>query len=222
MLAAALAAVVLMMAVVLLLLRDDPGANRGGDPPRTATTTNPTKPGGQTANPTTNAPTADPTANPPATPPAEQGFVLPTGWRMRDDGSGFQVPVPEGWTFSRDDGGRARWTEPNGNRFLLIDQTRDPKPDPRKDWLNNEAARRDGYNGYHRVQIRTVKYFKSAADWEFTYNSNSGTRLHVLNRGFITAKDQAYSIYWSTPDSQWQSSRDELAVILEGFKPAKR
>jgi hypothetical protein len=215
-LAAALAAVVLMMAVVLLLLRDDPAANRA-DPPRAGSTTNTTN----TTNPTTQP--AAPTAKPATTaPPTPAGFVLPTGWRMRDDGTGFQVPVPDGWELTRDDGGRARWSEPNGNRFLLIDQTRKPRPDPRKDWLSNEAARKGGYNDYRRIQIKTVRYWDSAADWEFTYTSNGGTRLHVLNRGFVTAEDQAYSIYWSTPDSQWQSSRDELAVILRGFKPARR
>jgi hypothetical protein len=201
-----------MMAVVVLLLRDDPAANRGAAPHATSTT-NPTQQAGQATAPTT---------KPATTPPTPPGFVLPVGWRMRDDGTGFQVPVPDGWELTRDGDGRARWSEPNGNRFLLIDQTRNPKPDPRQDWLTNERYRKPGYNDYRRVQIKTVRYWDSAADWEFTYTSNGGTRLHVLNRGFVTAEDQAYSIYWSTPDTQWQSSRDDLNVILEGFKPARQ
>ncbi|GAA1839609.1 hypothetical protein GCM10009687_00520 [Asanoa iriomotensis] len=215
-LAGALAAVVLMMAVVLLFLRDDePADQRTANPPANATKPAPTQTtAGQPQ-------TTEPTTNPPA-PTTPAAFVLPSGWRMRDDGSGFKVPVPEGWTFSRDGDGRPRWSEPNGNRFLLMDQTRTPRPDPRQDWLNNERARRSGYADYQRIRIATVRYWQKAADWEFTYTSNSGTRLHVLNRGFVTADDQAYSIYWSTPDSQWQASRDMLDVILKGFEPARR
>ncbi|MEV0715957.1 protein kinase [Asanoa sp. NPDC050611] len=226
-LAAALAAVVLMMAVVLLLLRDDdkPTDQRANPP---AGATKPGAPAGttggqtQTDNPQTGNPQTDQPGTKPSAASGPPAFALPAGWRLRDDGSGFKVPVPEGWTFSRDDGGRARWTEPNGNRFLLIDQTRTPRSDPVQDWRNNEEARKDGYQDYRRIRIAAVRYWKKAADWEFTYTSNSGTRLHVLNRGFVTASDQAYSIYWSTPDSQWRASRDMLDVIIEGFVPARR
>ncbi|MDG4822833.1 protein kinase [Asanoa sp. WMMD1127] len=233
-LAAATAAVVLMMAVVLLLLRDDGGKGTNGANPNPSASA-PNQGGGQPgANQTASgAPTQSPTGQEPgqgegqeptAPPPpqGEPGFTLPAGWTMRDDGSGFKVPVPNGWTFSRDDDGRAKWTEPNGNRFLLIEGTRNPKPDPRQDWLTNEQYRKGGYNNYRRIRIETVDYWDKAADWEFTYTSNSGTRLHVLNRGFVTAKDQAYSIYFSTPDSQWRASRGMLNVIIEGFKPARQ
>ncbi|SNT18380.1 Serine/threonine protein kinase [Asanoa hainanensis] len=219
--AAALAAVVLMMAAVLLLLRDNSDTKKN---PNTART-NPAAQAAPTKGATKPAPTSATTTKPPAqptTPPSPPAFTLPAGWRMRDNGSGFQVPVPEGWTYSNDGGGRARWTEPNGNRFLLIDQTRNPKPDPKQDWLNNEQARKSGYRNYARVRIETVKYWRAAADWEFTYTSSSGTRLHVLNRGFVTARDQAYSIYLSTPDSQWRASQPMLQVMIEGFKPARR
>ena len=210
--ASALAAAVLVMAVLVLLLRDDDGddSNRGGNagPTTAATTTT------NAAPPTTAGPT-------PSAAPSATGFVLPAGWRMRDDGTGFLVPVPAGWALSRDDDGRPQWSEPNGSRFLLIDQTRQPKADPRRDWLNNEAARRGGYDDYHRIQIEAVNYWDKAADWEFTYTSRNGTRLHVLNRGFVTRHDQAYSIYWSTPQYQWESSRADLKIILDGFKPAR-
>ncbi|HEX8627311.1 MAG TPA: serine/threonine protein kinase, partial [Catenuloplanes sp.] len=65
-----------------------------------------------------------------------------------------------------------------------------------------------------------VDYWDKAADWEWTYN-NSGNRLHVVNRGFVTASDQAYAIYWSTSDSEWQDNLDEFRLITEGFKPAR-
>ena len=147
-------------------------------------------------------------------------FVLPPGWQMRNDGTGFSVPVPDGWQFGRDSDGRALWRNPSHSLLLLIDQSRHPKSNPVQDWLNNEAARRSGYRNYHRIKIVAVDYWDKAADWEFTY-TNNGTTLHVLNRGFITAPDQAYSIYWSTPAKQWSSDEKQLAVILAGFRPAR-
>jgi hypothetical protein len=151
---------------------------------------------------------------------APPAFQLPAGWQLRNDGTGFQVPVPEGWQFGRDDDGRALWQDPSTKRLLLIDQTRKPKPDPLQDWRNNETARRGGYRDYQRVRLETVSYWDSAADWEFTYTLD-GTPVHVLNRGFITAPDQAYSIYWRTPAATWDDNRDDLQVVLDGFVPAR-
>ena len=140
---------------------------------------------------------------------------------MRGDGTGFSVPVPAGWQFGRDSDGRPLWRDPGHTRLLLIDQSRHPKPDPVKDWLANEAARRNGYDNYVRIKIVAVDYWDKAADWEFTY-TRDGHPLHVLNRGFVTAPDQAYSIYWSTPASQWADDRSQLDVILRGFHPARQ
>jgi len=162
---------------------------------------------------------ASTSAAPSPSPPA--GFVLPAGWQLRDDGTGFRVPVPDGWEFGRDDDGRAFWRDPKSGVLLLIDQTRRPKTDPVQDWLSNEAARRAGYPDYQRIRLEAVSYWDSAADWEFTYTSRGNNRLHVLNRGFITAPDQAYSIYWSTPASQWDSWRDDLQIVFDGFVPAR-
>jgi hypothetical protein len=152
--------------------------------------------------------------------PTPTGFQLPAGWQYRDDGNGFKVPVPDGWQFSRDSDGRAQWQDRSTGRLLLIEQSRTPKPDPLQDWRNNEAARRSGYRNYQRIRLEAVSYWDKAADWEFTYNL-SGTPVHVLNRGFITAPDQAYSIYWRTPAATWNDNRDELQIILDGFIPAR-
>jgi hypothetical protein len=149
------------------------------------------------------------------------GFQLPAGWQWADDGSGFALPIPDGWRFGRDKDGRPYWSDPGSNTFVLIDQTRRPKSDPVKDWENNEANRRDDYNDYHRIRIEAVDYWDKAADWEFTYTSDNGTPLHVLNRGFVTAKDQAYSIYWNTRADQWGAELQRLRVVLDGFRPAR-
>lgn len=140
---------------------------------------------------------------------------------MRDDGTGFLVPVPENWQFGRDSDGRALWQDRPTGRLLLIDQSRHPKPDPLRDWQNNEQARRGTYPDYQRIRLERVSYWDSAADWEFTYTLNN-VKVHVLNRNFITAPDQAYSIYWRTPESSWQDNLDDLHTVLNGFVPARR
>ncbi|MBB5874411.1 serine/threonine protein kinase [Allocatelliglobosispora scoriae] len=168
------------------------------------------------------SPSPTPTPRISASPsPAPSGFQLPAGWQMRDDGTGFAVPVPNGWRFGRDSDGRAYWRHPSNGTLLLIDQTRHPKSDPVKDWRNNEAARRSGYRDYARVRLEAVDYWDKAADWEFTYTSSGGAALHVLNRGFVTAPDQAYSIYWSTAAGLWNDQADELQVVITGFRPAR-
>jgi len=45
--------------------------------------------------------------------------------------------------------------------------------------------------------------------------------LHVLNRGFVTAPDQAYSIYWSTRADRWAAELPRLQVVFAGFRPAR-
>jgi hypothetical protein len=136
------------------------------------------------------------------------------------DRTGFSIPIPNGWRAGHDRDGRPLWSDPDTGTFVLIDQRRDPQPDPVQDWKNNEAARRDGYADYHRIRIKAVDYWDKAADWEFTYTSD-GTPRHVNNRGFITAPDQAYSIYWSTHADKWDQEFQRLQVIFDGFKPAR-
>jgi eukaryotic-like serine/threonine-protein kinase len=171
------------------------------------------------ASPSAASATASPVTSAVASAPAS--FQLPAGWHWGEDGSGFRVPVPDGWRLGHDDDGRPYWDDPNSNTFVLIDQTRRPKSDPVKDWQNNEAARKDNYDDYHRIRIEAVDYWDKAADWEFTYTSKGGTPLHVLNRGFVTAPDQAYSIYWNTRADQWNDELRRLQVVLDGFHPAR-
>jgi len=105
-------------------------------------------------------------------------------------------------------------------RVLGIDQTDQPRPDPVADWTAQERDRRGNYNAYQRVKIAPVDYFDKAADWEWTYTSRNGNRLHVVNRGFITSPNQAYGIYWSTLDSTWKANLKYFSLVVESFRPA--
>ncbi|WP_112244410.1 hypothetical protein [Kribbella monticola] len=143
---------------------------------------------------------------------------LPAGFVRYSDATGFSLAVPAGWTRTRD-GQRVSFHEPGGARLLLIDQTDQPKADPVADWRQQEQARRDGYADYRRIRIEAVDYFEKAADWEFTYSARSG-RQHVVIRGVVTSPHQAYGLYWSTPDSQWEQSHSVFEEVTRTFRPA--
>lgn len=158
------------------------------------------------------------TATPEPEPPQTPARGIPDGFRLLRDPSGFSLAIPRGWNVSRRDH-YVYVTEPVGRRFLLIDQTDQPKSDAVADWTRQEAARRDGMRDYERIRIERVDYFLEAADWEFRHTKGD-TRLHVVNRGFVTSEDQAYGLYWSTPDSRWDDSLRYFEVFTRTFQPA--
>ncbi|GAA1630366.1 hypothetical protein GCM10009679_39220 [Saccharothrix algeriensis] len=173
---------------------------------------------GAPAAPSTSA--AGPSAAPsPSASPSPAALVLPAGWHMYKDRTGFSVAVPKNWRVTRE-GSIVRFKEPSGGRLLLVDQSDFPKKDPVADWKRQEARRvaAGDWNDYRRVRIEKVDYFLACADWEFTYQGRGG-RNHVINRGFVTGPKQAHAIYWSTPESKWQDNLDEFALITASFIP---
>ena len=172
------------------------------------------------AEPTVPAPTTE-VAAPPAAEPTATTEPLPAGWHVYTDETGFSLAVPESWPVTRE-GTMVYFREPGGGgRVLGIDQTDQPQPDPVADWAGKEAYRvaRGDFPGYERVRLEAVDYFLKAADWEFTYDGRNG-RVHVNNRGFITAADQAYGMWWSTPERRWEEFRPDLERIQRSFRPA--
>ncbi|TDD18886.1 hypothetical protein E1218_25115 [Kribbella turkmenica] len=220
-LACALVAAALTGWALFRAIGDDEGNQAQNTPPRTGATTS-TAPR-STPPPSSRQPTSAATsapASPSSRPPSPTGATeaVPAGFTRHTDATGFSLAVPAGWTADRQ-GERMYFREPGGSRFLIIDQTDQPKPDPVADWRQQEAARRDGYQDYERIRIEPVEYFEKAADWEFTYATPSGRR-HVLIRGVVTSDRQAYGIYWSTPESRWDESRALHRIITDTFQPA--
>jgi hypothetical protein len=215
------AAIAIGVLLVVLLPRGEQEQRVGGQPPPSPTAATS---GGPTAAPTT-APATNvpPVTAPPTTAGPGTGLVLPSGWHMYRDRTGFAVAVPVDWTVSRDRT-IVYFRDPRGGRLLGIDQSDTPKADPYTDWLRQEEYRvaRGDWDEYELIGIRRVEYRDyKAADWEFRYTSDRGTRIHVINRNFITAPDQAHAIYWSTPESTWQQNLDEFALITRSFQPIR-
>ncbi|MGC1212209.1 MAG: serine/threonine protein kinase, partial [Micromonospora sp.] len=224
----------LVVAVPLLNGGGDDPKDDGGDQRAGATTTAaaPAEPQAEPSSEPSNSEPAAPaptTGAPSATPPAgaSSGTALPTGWKMYKDETGFSVPLPPGfklnyrkkWGDGPEDY-RVRFSDGKG-RAILIDQTTSPRPDPVADWREQEAARRSSYPGYELVKIESVDYWDKAADWEWIYTAN-GQRIHVRNRGFITAPDKAYAIRWDCPQSDWAENEPVFKIIADGFVPVRK
>ncbi|WP_230858472.1 serine/threonine-protein kinase [Actinoplanes aureus] len=188
-----------------------PGSNPpGSNPP--GTTLPESQPEG-TKSPGT-APTAAPSGGAAGARPD-----LPAGWRDYRDATGFEVYVPAGWKRSKE--GSIVYFRGDG-RVLGIDQTDKPKSDPVADWENQSRYRvsRGDFPSYREIRIDPVRYFRKAADWEFTFN-RGGVRQHVNNRGVVVADDKAYGFYWQTRDSEWDAAREDLQLVFDSFRPAR-
>jgi hypothetical protein len=218
---------VILLALVLLLVLvvprafgdDKDNAGKPGAAPAVSPKVNPTTApaGGQPAT------SSEPASTAPSSglPSSGAAIALPAGWYLYKDKTGFSVPVPKGWSVSHQ-GSEVYFRERGGQyRLLIVDQTNTPAPNPVQDWASKESDRSGSYRNYHKIGIRKVSFWDNAADWEYTYDSDRGNPLHVVKRGFITAKDQAYGITWSTSAGDWAANQANLNMIYQGFIPAQ-
>lgn len=167
--------------------------------------------------PSTPAPSGSP-AQTATEPPLDTAPIVPQGFRLHEDETGFSVAVPEGWTVERD-GTRVQLDDPGSSRFLRVDQTDTPQADPVEDWERQEESVSQRLENYERISIEPVEYRDyDAADWQFTFGADDRTR--VLNRNMITSPDQAYALYWSTPEGEYDDAFGTFEVIAETFTPA--
>jgi hypothetical protein len=145
---------------------------------------------------------------------------LPAGFSWYHDPTGFSIGVPRGWQVSHQ-GHLVYLRDPGSGRFLIIDQSAHPKPDPLADWRQQQASRRNSYPGYHLIRLEAVRYAQAdrAADWEFTYYDGNQL-VHVLNRNILANAHHAYALYWSTPASEWQASFQYFRAFAATFRPA--
>ncbi|MBB5779767.1 serine/threonine-protein kinase [Nonomuraea jabiensis] len=169
------------------------------------------------------SPTATPTATP--TPEKEEEKnPLPAGWKMyKDKKLGFSIGLPKGWEVWDRGGMQVKFKGPGAasNAYLMIEEAKNPGKDPYKDWKKQEPVLKNNFGGYKKLDIKRVDGFhKAAADWDFTWNTNTG-KTRVRNRGFITENGRAYAIYWHTLKSHWKADYDFFEGFCATFEPAK-
>jgi eukaryotic-like serine/threonine-protein kinase len=194
---------------------DDKGSPTASDP-----TTSPKaskSPSEKPSNTPSKTPSKTPsTSKPPTSTKPRPAAGVPAGYTMYKDPTGFQVAVPDGWQ-PEHNGTQVRFREPGSFRYLLVDQTDQPKDDAVADWENQEQSFRSRHSGYERIRIEHVDYRDyEAADWEFRFG-NAPT--HVLNRGMNTGP-KGYALYFSSPESSWDESESIRQTVFKTFKPA--
>ncbi len=223
MLAAAAALVLVAGAVVAMILTSHHPALATPNPP--SSRSRPAASRSAAPRPSaTSAPASPPPASAAPTPAPGSGTlgpaVIPAGYHAFRNSTGFSIAVPNGWRVSHR-GHYVYLLPPSGAEFLLIDQSDHPKPNPLKDWQQQEANREATYPGYHRIRLEAVHYAQAekAADWEFTYY-RQGVLTHVLNRNVLANSHHAYALYWSTPESEWGQTWHIFKVLADTFRPA--
>ncbi len=173
------------------------------------------------AQPTTPSPSASPSPSPTPS-PSQQAGALPEGWKMyKDEELGFSVGLPKGWKPYKRNGPQVYFRGPGTapNAFLMIEDGGKAKSDPYEDWIRQEPVLKHNFGGYKKLHIKRVDYMKDAADWEFTWKTNSG-KCRVRNRGFVTDNGRAYALYWHNLDSRWKKDLHFFDSFAATFKPA--
>jgi hypothetical protein len=145
------------------------------------------------------------------------GWSLTPGWSYFDDGTGFHMPVPDGWTYTRA-GSMYCFRDPEGYRVLSLDTARNPAGDPVVA-CRDEAARlvaAGALPGYAQIAIEKRPLLNRAADWEYRYRDPSGVLLHVQTRWFASNR-HGYALSWATREIDWSADLGKINMVLSTF-----
>ncbi|TDC29201.1 serine/threonine protein kinase [Micromonospora sp. 15K316] len=165
--------------------------------------------------PTSAAPSVTPSAS------ASPSGGIPAGWSLRKDPVGFSLPIPKGWI--RSAGGTwVRYADPNGVGELTIDRTSNPGSDAAKAWRDIEPDRASLVNNYENLGIHSIDCrWKTCADWDWL-ETRDGTRIHVRNRGFVTAHNRGFALRWEVAQKDWTASLPNFEMIFREFVPDRQ
>ncbi len=146
-------------------------------------------------------------------------YLLPESWSYFSNGSGFRMPVPDGWTYQRI-GTSYCFRDPVGDTVLSLDIGRDPLGDPEKACLAEEARlkKAGALPGYERVTLGRRPLVGKVADWEFRYQRD-GVLMHAQTRWFAKA-DRGFAISWATRDFDWTGDAAKISMVLTSFLAA--
>ncbi|MFF0172692.1 serine/threonine-protein kinase [Micromonospora profundi] len=216
-------AVVALLLIALVVIVPRLGSGDDNETPQA-------EPTGAAAATSAPAPTSAPAVPPPtsaapsptasATPSVDPN-ALPAGWKLHKDPAGFTLPIPDGWVRKQVDGSTVVFDESNGPGELLVQWTSTPKNDAYKDWQSIEPDRRKFVNNYQNLGIKRCNFWKTCADWEWL-ETRDGQRIHVRNRGFVTASNRGYALRWEIAEKDWQANLPNFDRIAAGFVPDRR
>ncbi|MFC4532837.1 serine/threonine-protein kinase [Sphaerisporangium dianthi] len=157
-----------------------------------------------------------PTPKPSSSSPAG----VPDGWHKYKHSSGFSIALPKGWHVDGRGNGEVRFRG-DSHSYLEVHHTSSPESDALKVWRRDVPGMSGNFPGYKLIAIREVKgYWKTAADWEFTFG-DSRFRSRVIDRGFVTGKNNGYALLFKTEDKDWKAKKKLFETFAATFKPAK-
>jgi serine/threonine protein kinase len=148
---------------------------------------------------------------------AADGWSLLAGWSYYVDSSGFQVAVPDGWTYERV-GTTVCFRDPNNIRFLSVDPNRNPAGDPVKACQTeaNRLVQAGELPGYTQIGIRRAPLQIKAADWEYTYDGPRNVRMYATTRWFVSG-GKAFALGWATREFDWQVNLTFHSMVVSSF-----
>ncbi|MEV7967620.1 protein kinase [Sphaerisporangium sp. NPDC088356] len=145
---------------------------------------------------------------------------VPKGWHDYKHSSGFSLALPKGWRVDGRGNGEVRFRG-DTHTYLEVHHTSTPESDALKVWRRDVPGMSRNFPGYNLVAIREVKdYWKTAADWEFTFGDGR-FRSRVIDRGFVTDKNNGYALLFKTQDEDWKKKKKLFDTLAATFKPAK-
>ncbi|MFI1989255.1 protein kinase [Actinoplanes sp. NPDC020271] len=145
------------------------------------------------------------------------GWELQTGWSYFTDGTGFHIPVPDGWSYQRI-GTTYCFRDPRGARVLSLDVARPAGTDPQEGCRAEEGRLKQPgrVRDYTPIAISPVALLHDAADWDYRYRTAAGVLRRATTRWFA-AGDHAYALGWATPEATWATELSKIEMVRATF-----
>ncbi|GHJ93179.1 serine/threonine protein kinase [Streptomyces sp. NE5-10] len=146
---------------------------------------------------------------------------VPAGWHRVEDPVGFTLVVPDGWK-RRKDGDNIDYTPDAGRHRIRI--SIDASPDfenPYTHALDLEKALQKRMD-YRRIYLNQNTYRDQvkSATWEFTWTEKQnfpGPR-HAIDQLYYADDGTEYAIYMSSPESSWETTREQFDTVLQHWR----
>ncbi|MFB6840807.1 serine/threonine-protein kinase [Streptomyces sp. NPDC056361] len=162
--------------------------------------------------------TKAPTSAPPTKGTADG---VPAGWHRVVDPEGFSLVVPDGWK-RQTEGDQIDYTPDNGRHRIRISIDRSPDfENPYMHALDLERVLQKRMN-YKRVKLNQNTYRDQVRSclWEFSWTERKdfpGPR-HAIDQMYYEDDGTEYAIYMSSPESSWETTRQQFDVVVRYWR----
>jgi hypothetical protein len=144
-------------------------------------------------------------------------FVLPRNFKWWNDQSGFSVAVPNKWPTSRDGRSAVVFKAPGGQPSLRISRWKPGTGNVVAALVEEE--REAMLPAYKRIRIEALTR-SSDAVWEYTFRDPAAGPVRGLEQ-VVAFDGRAYLIEWQAPRAAWVVNLQNLAVVLDSFRPLR-